>query len=139
MSPKDLLDHLAYDRLKQSIARQLILHARKEKVSNLAYLPFIRIKHISGHDDDALILDTILFMINNDCIYEKRWEFIDQDDNAHDIDYFSVVQARKDKVFRHPETNQIVENFSQRMSMYFTINRCFKNERLESNRNNVKS
>jgi hypothetical protein len=132
MSPNDLLDQLEHNPLKHNIARQLILHAENEKVSNLTYLPFLRIKQISGDDNDALILDTILFMINSNCIYEKRWEFIDQDEEAHEIDFESVIQARSNNTFRHPQTNEIIEDFSKRMSMYFTIKHSFKTNRIKS-------
>lgn len=53
-------------------------------------------------------------------LLDPRFEFI-EDDFIEEISLDDVAEAREDGVFYHPEKGEIVDNFEEKLFMYFTL------------------
>ena len=91
-----------------------------ERNKNLAYITYASLRKVVKKDySDRELLETIQYLCGDRThLLEARFELIEHDKHF-DISNSELIEARQTGELLHPETGEFINDFKDKVSMYF--------------------
>jgi len=91
-------------------------------VSQLKHLTLGSLKNaVKNHYSDIDMLTAIQYLCGDAIpVLSLHFEFIDDNDQSFDLGNHEIIEAKKEGKLVHPGTGEYIENYEEKVLMYFT-------------------
>lgn len=88
----------------------------------LKYIPYNSLCKTTNSSPEDIFQAINAMLKNNIPVLDIKFEFIEFDDSEPiEIPYEDIIEARITNIFIHPDTGERIENFKNKIFMYFSL------------------
>jgi len=126
MNQQQLKEKIKQDWVEQSslldICLEIIEYLISRPIKHLRHLTYSSLKiAVKGRYSDVDMLAAIQYLSGDAvAVLSLHFEFIDEYDESFDLDCQEVSEANKEGRLVHPRTGKYIENYKDKVLMYFT-------------------